>query len=109
MKKAIKIAAIVTIIIWALAGLFEVIYGALEFYDIKIGEMVYSANIPLAIGNVCLGAWLLSGVAFSIVDIVKCNSEMSKAKGVILGVVSAVLGAIVPGILFVIDSIKTRK
>ena len=109
MKKAIKIAGIVTIIICGLFGIFEVIYGALEFNDIKIGEMTYYANIPLAIGNVILGVWLLSGVAFSIVDIVKRNSEMSKTKGIILGVVSAVLGAVVPGILFVIDSVKTRK
>lgn len=109
MKNAIKIAGIVTIIIWGLSGIFEVIYGALEFNDLKIGDMTYFANIPLAIGNVVLGVWLLSGVAFSIVDIVKRNSEMSKTKGIILGVVSVVLGAIVPGILFVIDSVKTRK
>ncbi len=109
MKKAIKIAAIITIIIWGLAGIFEVVYGALEFNDLQIGEMIYFANVPLAIGNVALGAWLLSGVAFSIVDIVKRNSEMSKTKGIILGVVSTVLGAIVPGILFTIDSGKTRK
>lgn len=109
MKKAIKIAGIVTIIVLGLAGVFEVIYGALEFYDIKIGEMVYAANIPLAIANVCVGAWLLLGVAFSILDIVKRNSEMSKTNGIILGVVSAVLGAVVPGILFVVDSVQTRK
>jgi len=109
MKKAIKISAIITIVIWSLSGIFEVIYGALEFFNLKIGEMTYFANVPLAIGNVVLGAWLLSGVAFSIVDIVKRNSEMSKTKGVILGVVSALLGAVVPGILFIIDSAKNRK
>ena len=109
MKKAIKIAGIVAIIIWGLFGIFEVVYGASLFNDVKVGEVLYKANIPLAIGNIILGVWLLSGVAFSIVDIIKCNSEMPKTKGIILGVVSAVLGAVVPGVLFVIDSVKTRK
>ena len=109
MKKAILITGIITAIVEGLGGLFEVIFGIMEFTPTTINGVTYAADVPMGVANLLVGIWLLAAVVFAIVDIKKRNSDMPKGKGIALGVVSAIFGAVVPGILTIVDSAMNRQ
>ena len=109
MKKAILITGIITAIVEGLGGLFEVIYGITLFSPTTVGDVTFAADIPLGVANLIVGIWLLAAVVFAIVDIKQRNSDMPKGKGICLGVVSAIFGAVVPGVLTIVDSAMNRQ
>ena len=109
MKKAILITGIITAIVEGLGGLFEVIFGIMEFTPTTINDVTYAADVPMGVANLLVGIWLLAAVVFAIIDIIKRNADMPKGKGIALGVVSAIFGAVVPGVLTIVDSAMNRQ
>ena len=123
MKKAINITGI----LWTLAligGMFACIgLGAFCFMALEsakdLAEIAKSAQITLEeaknvvpmLGGmlICAGVLYLVGAVLCIVMTAKRNSNMSKGAGIALGVFGILTGGTLPGLLFIIDSAKTRQ
>ena len=121
MKKAIRISGI----IWAVfMVLFAVIFliAALTSNGIKedmiaeimknpdvtreVAEQAFNIAIYMAYGA---AVYLFVGAAYSIVLVSSAGSSVGKGLGIFLGVLGIVLGAELPGILFIVDSAKNRQ
>ncbi len=112
MKKAILITGIIWAVSCLLAAIFEILFAITCFtgyQDAAVPEITIDPNPLLGVANFVAAAFLLAGAILAIVLIVKRNSEMKKVPGIVLGVIAAVFGATVPGVLFAIDSGMERK
>ena len=109
MKKAILISGIVWMVLCLAGGLFEILYGIGQLTPLKSGSVDWQPDYVLGTANICIGCYLVVGIALTVLLILKRNSEMNKTKGLVLGIVAAVFGALVPGVLFAVDSVKTRQ
>ena len=109
MKKAILIGGIIWMILCLAGGIFEIVFGIGDLMKITGENIELDPNIALGVANILVGVWLLAGAVFSLVDVLKRNSNMGKGAGIALGVVSLVFAAELPGVLFIIDSAKNRE
>ena len=109
MKKAILITGIIWIVLALAVSIFEIVYGANLFNTVKTGDVEWEANVALGVANIIVGCWFAIAIVFAIILILKRNSNMGKGAGIALGVIAAVLGAVAPGVLFVIDSAMNRE
>ena len=109
MKKAILITGIIWLVLIVAGAITEVIFGISFLTTLQSGSVSSDANIPQAIGNFVVAAFLIAGAVLDIIMLLKRNSDMKKAPGIVLGVFAAVFGATVPGILFAIDSGMNRS
>ena len=114
MKKGILISGIITIVIYSIMALVFGIVGGVQLATKGMAEADPGA-IPaeelaiVATVFLVLAGYFLVGLIFSAVLIGKRNSDMGKGAGITLGVFGIVVGALVPGIFFLVDSASTRK
>ena len=106
MKKAILITGIIWLIACLGIGVTEIIIGISGFMTISSssGQAQIDPNPILGAANIIVGSLFIVGAVLDLVILIKRNSDMKKAPGIALGVIAAVFGASVPGILFAIDS-----
>ena len=114
MKKGILISGIITIATYAIVALVFLIVGLVYIATngmanedpgaIQTEELIVVAAIFLSIAG-----YLVLSIIFSGVMIGKRNSSMGKGAGIALGIFGILFGAVVPGILFIADSGKTRS
>lgn len=104
MKKAILITGIIWLIFCVAGGISEIVVGVSFFSPISNGQVQVDPNPTLAVANIVVGALMFVGAVLDVILIIKRNSDMKKGPGIALGVVAAVLGATLPGILFAVDS-----
>ena len=109
MKKAILIVGIIWAILCLVLGVFQIVYGIFDFTNKTITGGSADPDPVRGAANLIVGIWLLVGACLSCLTAIKRNSNMSKKQGITLGVFSIIFGAEVPGILFIIDSAKTRQ
>ena len=113
MKKAILISGIVTIVSYATVMLIFLIVGFVNIAAkgmAETGPGAVEAEELAIVGAVFLGlaGGLLLAVIFAGIMIGKRFSGMGKGAGITLGVFGVLSGAVVPGIIFIVDSAKTR-
>ncbi|MCR5491421.1 MAG: hypothetical protein K6F32_04780 [Bacilli bacterium] len=112
-EKGILISGIITIVIYGMMALIFGIVGAVQRATKSMAETGPGA-IPaeelaiVATVFLVLAGYFLVGLIFSAVLIGKRNSDMGKGAGITLGVFGITLGAVVPGIFFLVDSASTR-
>ena len=119
MSKAVRIASIIWIVLCAILAIVFDAVGSFMLANVDqiAQEMVKTdAAIKLAdaqaatayvgIVMVIWGAYFVAGIVFSIIYIVLANKKIRKGAGIALGIVGAVLGAELPGILFVVHAAK---
>ena len=114
MKKGVLISGIITIVaysiltlVFSIVGIAQLVGNSMAEGDpgaIPADEVTAVATVFLAIAGTCL-----LGLIFAAILMGKRNSNMGKGGGIALGIVGIVMGAVVPGIFFVIDSAKTRS
>ena len=104
MKKAILITGIIWLILCIGGAIGELIVGFGDLVKVQSGSATIDANPSLAAANIALGICLIVGAVLDVVLLVKRNSNMKKAPGIVLGVFAAVFGATLPGIFFAVDS-----
>ena len=117
MKKAIQITGIIwaivcgisAIIFFAGGSLFAAAFAELmkQQGGVPEEEIKIAAAAMLAVYMV-LGVYMLVAAIYSIVLVAVKNKQMSKGAGIAMAVVGIVLGAELPGVFFLIDSIKNR-
>lgn len=113
MKKGILIAGIITIASYAIVALVFLIVGIVQLAAKGMAEADPGA-IPaeelavVAIVFLSLAGYFLLSIILSAIMIAKRNSSMGKGAGIALGVVGILVGAVIPGILFLADSAATR-
>ncbi len=76
---------------------------------VQSGSATIDPNPSLAAANIALGFSLIVGAILDAILLVKRNSDMKKAPGIVLDVFAAVFGATLPGIFFIADSAQTRQ
>ena len=114
MKNGIRIAGIITIILYSVLVLVFTIVGLVNMvtYNIAVSEGDGDEVVLLiAVATtffILAGAFLL-GLIFSAVLIAKRNSLMAKGAGIALGVIGVLFAAYIHGILFIVDSAKSRN
>ena len=113
MKKGILISGIITIVIYSIMTLIFGIVGAVQLATKGMAEVDPGAIPTEELGIVAavflvLAGYFLIGLIFSAVMIGKRNSTMGKGAGIALGVFGIIVGALVPGIFFIVDSASTR-
>lgn len=113
MKRGIKIAGIITIIYCAITALSLGIAGGVNMmaWNLAVADGS-AADIPelqtVATVLLILAGYFLLGLIMSIVLVATRNNGMGKAGGIILGVCGLLLGSFLPGIFYLVDSIKNR-
>ena len=113
MKRGILIAGIITIICCAVAVLSLGIAGGVNMFTWNLAVADGSAeDVPelLTIATVCLAlaGYFAVGLIMSIILVATRNSSMGKVGGIIFGVLGFLLGSFLPGIFYLVDSIKNR-
>ena len=118
MKKAILITGIITIVGYAITALIMFIVASVATDPQVINEVMNTtgatreqaeaaARITQA-GFIVTGVIFLIGVAFAIVLIaLRNNTRIKKGAGIALGVLGIVFSTL-PGIFFLVDSVKNR-
>lgn len=113
MKKGILISGIITAVLYGLGAIAEIIVALMAWSSQSTTEggatFDVDPNIALGAANLVVGIFLLIAAIFAIICVVKRNSQMSKGHGITLGVFATIFGAYVPGIIFIVDSSKTRE
>ena len=109
MKKAILIVGIIWIVLSLVIAVVEITYGIGQITNLSSNSVDWKPDYARGTANIIIGAIYVVAAVLSFVTILKRNSNMSKKAGIALGVVSIVFGATVPGILFIVDSAKTRQ
>ena len=109
MKKAILITGIIWLVLTVAGAVTELVFGISFLSSLQGGDVTVDPNVPHAIGNLVFGGLLIVAAVLDVIILVKRNSDMKKAPGIVLGVIAAVFGATVPGILFAIDSGMNRS
>lgn len=109
MKKAILITGIIWAVLCLAGAIVEITYGIGQLTPLQSASVEWKADVALGTANICIGCDLAIAAALSLVLVFTRNSKMSKTAGLILGIVAAVLGSLVPGILFAVDSVQTRQ
>ena len=114
MKKGIVISGIITIVGYSITALVLAIIGIVDIVSANIdaieeGAMELPELLIAGIVLVSIAGYFLLGMIMSIVLIAKRNSNMGKGAGIALGVIGIALSAVVPGILFLVDSAKNRN
>ena len=109
MKKAILIVGIVWIVLSLAIAITEITYGIGVLQVLKSESVEWEANVVLGAANIIVGSVYGIAIIFTLVLILLRNSNMSKGAGIALGVVAAIFGSLVPGILFIVDSATNRK
>ena len=113
MKRGILIAGIITIICCGIAAFSLGIAGGVNMFTWNLAVADGSAaDVPelLTIATVCLvlAGYFAVGLIMSIVLIATRNNGMGKAGGIVLGILGFLLGSFLPGIFYLVDSIKNR-
>ena len=123
MRKGIKVTGIIwgilcilgVILCAIMCGIFvmglasaDVIAKMASENKVTVEEMQAVLYVYTAIWSV-LACECLAGSILSFVMVGKRESNMSKGKGITLGVFGIIFGATLPGIFFIIDSAKTRQ
>ena len=113
MRKGVLISGIITIVVYGImamvfgiVGLVNLVANDMAQADpgaIKPEELAALATVFLVIAGTCL-----LGLIFAAIMVGKRNSSMGKGGGITLGVFGIIMGAVVPGIFFIIDSAKNR-
>ena len=114
MKKGILISGIITIVIYGIMAMVFGIVGAIQLAAKGMAEVDPGAIPAEELGIVAavflvLAGYFLLGLIFSAIMIGKRNSDMGKGTGITLGVFGIIVGAVVPGIFFLIDSAASRN
>lgn len=125
MKKGILVSGIIWAILCIIGALVCGILGAVYAFALQaansdiIAQAAQQSNVTIEEAKAIISVAstlmfvaaceMVAGFVFSIILMAKRNSAMSKGPGIALGVVGAVLGATLPGILFIVDSAKNRK
>ena len=109
MKKAILITGIIWLVLCIGGAIAEIVVGIGDLTKVQSGPATIDANPSLAAANIALGVCLIIGAILDVVLLVKRNSNMKKAPGIVLGVFAAAFGATLPGILFAVDSGMNRS
>ena len=109
MKKAILIVGIIWIVISLGIAITEISFGIGQMIHLQSSGVDWQPDYVLGSANVSIGGYFVLSIILTIILIVKRNSEMSKNAGIALGVITAIFGAIAPGILFAVDSAKSRQ
>ena len=109
MKKAILVTGIIWAILCGLAAVGEILVAVSCFTPMDSGVISMDPNPLLGVANLIAAGVLLVATVLAIVLVAKRESNMKQVPGIVLGVVAAVLGATVPGVLFAIDSGMNRE
>lgn len=110
MKKAILIVGIIWIVISLGVAITEITYGIGQMIHLETASGVeWQPDYVLGGANVALGGYYVLSIVLTLILIFKRNSNMSKSAGIALGVISAIFGSLVPGILFAVDSAQSRQ
>ncbi|MBE6126710.1 MAG: hypothetical protein E7182_01850 [Erysipelotrichaceae bacterium] len=109
MKKAILITGIIWLVLCVGGAIAELVVGFGDLVKVQSGSVTIDPNPSLAAANIALGFSLIVGAILDVILLVKRNSDMKKAPGIVLGVFAAVFGATLPGIFFAIDSGMNRS
>ena len=117
MKKAIQITGIIWAVMCGITAIVFLAGGSLfaaafaEIMKQQGGvpeeEIKIAAAAMLAM-YIVLGVIMLVAAIYSIVLVALKNKQMAKGAGIALGAIGIVVGAELPGIFFLIDSIKNR-
>ena len=109
MKKAILIVGIIWIVISLGAAIAEITYGLGQMIHFNASGVDWQPDYVLGGTNVGIGGYFVLSIVLTLILIFKRNSNMSKGAGIALGVISAIFGSLVPGILFAVDSAQSRQ
>ena len=113
MKKAILIVGIIWIILSLAAAITEITYGIGQMVQLTANvsdtSVVWKPDYVLGTANVIIGGYYVISIILTLVLIIKRNSTMSKGAGIALGIIAAIFGSLIPGILFAVDSASTRE
>lgn len=123
MKKAVKITGVIWGILCIINVILFVIMGAIFIYSMNNAEFLAKMATELnrsedVVKQACgvlvalsfnLAIYCVAGTVFSFVLVGKVNSNMHKGPGIALGIISAVFGALLPAIFFIVDSAITRE
>ena len=110
MKKAILIVGIIWIVISLGVAITEITYGIGQMINFQTASGVdWQPDYVLGGANVGIGGYYVLSIVLTLILIFKRNSNMSKGAGIALGVISAIFGSLVPGILFAVDSAQSRQ
>lgn len=109
MKKAILIVGIIWIVISLGVAIAEITYGIGQMIHLQNAGVDWKPDYVLGGANVGVGCYYVLSIVLTLILIFKRNSNMSKGAGIALGVISAIFGSLVPGILFAVDSAQSRQ
>ncbi len=109
MKKAILIVGIIWIVLSLGAAISEITYGIGQLVDLSAGGVEWKPDVVLGSANIVIGGYYVISIIMTLVLILTRNSKMGKGAGIALGIIAIVLGSLVPGILFIVDSANNRK
>lgn len=109
MKKAILIVGIIWIVLSLGAAIAEITYGIGQMMHLQTADVDWDPNYVNGISNIIIGGYYVISIILTLILILKRNSNMSKTSGIVLGVICAVFGSLIPGILFAVDSAQTRQ
>lgn len=109
MKKAILIVGIIWIAISLGVAIAEITYGIGQMIHFQNSGVDWKPDYVLGSANVSVGGYYVLSIVLTLILIFKRNSNMSKGAGIALGVISAIFGSLVPGILFAVDSAQSRQ
>ena len=112
MKKAILVTGIITIVSYSIAMLILGILGGVHIATNTMassdpGAIDTPELLTIAIVCLSLAGYFLLGMIFAIILVAKRNSSMGKGAGIFLGFLGIIF-SFLPGLLFTIDSAKSR-
>lgn len=109
MKKAILIVGIIWIVISLGVAITEISFGIGQMVHLQSAGVDWQPDYVRGGANVGIGGYYVLSIVLTLILIFKRNSNMSKGAGIALGVISAIFGSLVPGILFAVDSAQSRQ
>ena len=114
MKKGVLISGVITIVIYSIIALVFGIVGGINIAtkgmaDADPGAIPAPELLIVAIVFLSIAGHFILGIIMSGILIGTRNSNISKAGGIVLGILGILFSAILPGIFYLCDSIETRN